>query len=60
MSGKEEFIVPNLQYFKTYMKLAEKYFQPIFMHFDQVDMRRPALLVGNHTLFGLLDIPFIV
>ena len=36
------------------------YFRPMFFGSDQLDLSRPALFVGNHTLYGVLDVPYIL
>ena len=36
------------------------YFRPTFLGSDQLDMSRPGLFVGNHTLYGILDVPYIL
>jgi len=36
------------------------YHRPLFFGLDNVDPKRPSLLVGNHTIYGLLDIPHLV
>ena len=33
---------------------------PVFIGMDRVPQDRPLLFVGNHTLFGLIDAPFLV
>ncbi len=33
---------------------------PVFRHIDRVPRRRPFLLVGNHTLMGVLDVPLLL
>jgi 1-acyl-sn-glycerol-3-phosphate acyltransferase len=33
--------------------------QPKFVGFDRIPDSRPLLFVGNHTVWGLLDIPFL-
>lgn len=35
------------------------YFRPRFFGMDNIDPARPALFVGNHTIFGLLDVPLM-
>ena len=40
--------------------LARAYFNPHFQGLDALNLKRPALWVGNHTLFGLLDVPLMV
>jgi hypothetical protein len=32
------------------------YFSPEYLHMDRVDPRRPTLSVGNHSVFGVLDV----
>ena len=32
------------------------YFAPEYLHLDRVDARRPTLFVGNHSVFGVLDV----
>lgn len=42
------------------LALSYLYFQPSFEVEAGLDLRKPALFVGNHTLFGALDSPFLV
>jgi 1-acyl-sn-glycerol-3-phosphate acyltransferase len=35
------------------------YHRPVFYGLENVDPKSPSLLVGNHTIFGLLDIPHL-
>lgn len=35
------------------------YHRPRFFGLDHIDPARPSLLVGNHTIFGMLDIPHL-
>jgi hypothetical protein len=39
--------------------LARAYFNPHFQGLESLNLKRPALWVGNHTLFGLLDVPLM-
>jgi 1-acyl-sn-glycerol-3-phosphate acyltransferase len=32
------------------------YFAPEYLHMERVDPRRPTLFVGNHSVFGVLDV----
>jgi 1-acyl-sn-glycerol-3-phosphate acyltransferase len=32
------------------------YFAPQYLHMDRADPRRPTLFVGNHSVFGVLDV----
>lgn len=36
------------------------YFRPRFFGLDEFDAARPALFVGNHTRYGLLDVPLML
>lgn len=47
---------------ETLWKLAaplRAYHRPRFFGLDHIDPARPSLLVGNHTIFGMLDIPHL-
>lgn len=39
--------------------LGKAYFKPFFKGLDRLDVSRPALWVGNHTLYGVLDVPLM-
>lgn len=39
--------------------IQRHYFQPTFLGSDSLDLSRPALWVGNHTLYGMLDAPLM-
>lgn len=54
------YVPPSADYAKRRLQLARWYFNPVFINSDKLDMGRPALFVGNHTLYGMLDIPFIL
>lgn len=45
---------------KERFRLGYAYFNPLVFGLDQLDLSRPALFVGNHTLYGVLDVPFII
>lgn len=36
------------------------YFSPVFSGLDKIDPDKPTLLVGNHTIYGVLDVPLFV
>lgn len=36
------------------------YFSPRFYGLDRIDPDKPTLLVGNHTLYGILDVPLLI
>jgi hypothetical protein len=40
--------------------VARAYFNPEFLGLWELDLGKPALWVGNHTLFGLTDAPLMV
>lgn len=47
---------------ETLWKLAaplRAYHRPLFYGLENIDPKRPSLLVGNHTIFGMLDIPHL-
>ncbi|QDK97527.1 acyltransferase family protein [Acinetobacter tandoii] len=56
----DNFVPPNENYGKWGRNLERWYFDPVFLNTDQLDMSKPALFVGNHTLYGLLDVPLIL
>lgn len=37
-----------------------RYFRPEFIGLDGLCLERPALFVGNHTRYGLLDVPLLI
>jgi 1-acyl-sn-glycerol-3-phosphate acyltransferase len=40
--------------------LPRLYFNPVFLGLDELNPTKPALFVGNHTLYGVLDTPLLV
>ena len=56
----DNFVPPKENYGKWGRDLERWYFNPVFLNSDQLNMSKPALFVGNHTLYGLLDVPLIV
>lgn len=40
--------------------IGRRWFSPEFLGLREVDFSRPALFVGNHTLFGLMDAPLMI
>lgn len=55
-----DFEPPPVATIKRQTALARAYFNPCFRGLESVDFSRPALWVGNHTLYGLLDVPLMV
>ncbi|ENU24011.1 hypothetical protein F993_01327 [Acinetobacter proteolyticus] len=56
----DNFVPPEENYGKWGRDLERWYFDPVFLNSDQLNMSKPALFVGNHTLYGLLDVPLFV
>jgi 1-acyl-sn-glycerol-3-phosphate acyltransferase len=54
------FVPPSHQDMRRFMKLARFWFKPEFLGLWELDLQRPALFVGNHTLFGLTDAPLMI
>jgi 1-acyl-sn-glycerol-3-phosphate acyltransferase len=55
-----DFIPPSPASLQRQTALARHYFKPSFHGLDQLDLSRPALYVGNHTLYGLMDVPLML
>lgn len=36
------------------------YFNPVFEGIEKLDPKKPVLLVGNHTIFGVVDVPLFL
>lgn len=43
----------------TGLKLHHWYFDPLFLNTQKLTNQKPALYVGNHTLYGLTDAPLL-
>ncbi len=50
---------PSLREAAWLVGLAKAYFSPFFRGLEKLDSKRPALWVGNHTLYGVLDVPLM-
>lgn len=50
---------PSLQ-LRALLEFARAYFNPEFLGLWELDLQKPALFVGNHTLFGLTDAPLMI
>lgn len=55
-----QFIPPSAQRMRRFFRAARWYFNPEFLGLWELDLTRPALFVGNHTLFGLTDAPLMI
>lgn len=54
------FTPPSRDAMRRFMRLARIWFYPEFLGLWELDLDRPALFVGNHTLFGLTDAPLMI
>lgn len=36
------------------------YFDPVFTGIEKLDPKKPVLLVGNHTIYGVVDVPLLL
>ena len=54
------FTPPPLKRIQQGLWLQQQWFDPIFTGLDNVDKSKPALYVGNHTLYGTLDAPLML
>lgn len=55
-----DFVPPPPTQMRRSFALARRYFYPEFLGLWEADLGRPALFVGNHTLFGLTDAPLMI
>ncbi len=51
---------PSREAMRGFMRFARFWFYPEFLGLWELDLKRPALFVGNHTLFGLTDAPLMI
>lgn len=51
-----ELPVPPPVRFRWGLSTLRWYFAPEYLHFERADRRRPTLFVGNHSLYGVLDV----
>lgn len=54
------FTPPLLKRIQQGLWLQRQWFDPVFTGLDNVDKSKPALYVGNHTLYGTLDAPLML
>lgn len=60
MSDIADFRPPPPHQMRRFFRAARWYFNPEFLGLWELDLSRPALFVGNHTLFGLTDAPLMI
>jgi 1-acyl-sn-glycerol-3-phosphate acyltransferase len=58
--SSEPFRPLSVSLFRAALALPRRYFRPVFRGLERLDLSRPALWVGNHTLYGLIDVPLLV
>lgn len=51
---------PSPRQMRRSFALPRRWFYPEFLGLWELDLKRPALFVGNHTLFGLTDAPLMI
>jgi 1-acyl-sn-glycerol-3-phosphate acyltransferase len=51
---------PSRREMRRFMAVGRWWFRPEFLGLWECDLSRPALFVGNHTLFGLTDAPLMI
>ena len=56
----DNYTAPSLDDMQKRLFLAQRYFNPIFLNSQQLNLSKPALFVGNHTLYGLMDVPLLI
>lgn len=54
------FTSPSRREMRRFMAVGRWWFRPEFLGLWECDLSRPALFVGNHTLFGLTDAPLMI
>lgn len=54
------FTPPSLAKLQRQLALQRFWFAPQYYGLEHLDAERPALYVGNHTLFGVMDAPLMV
>ncbi len=60
ISGITDFQPPSVKSMQRMLRVANAWFSPLFLGLDKRDLSKPALWVGNHTLYGLFDVPLLV
>ncbi len=60
VAGVTDFVPVSPQEMRRLFMPARAYFNPEFLGLWELDLSKPALWVGNHTLFGLTDAPLMI
>ncbi len=56
----DEFVPSLDRYHKVAVGAASWYFHPIFLNSERLNFSKPALFVGNHTIYGVMDVPLML
>lgn len=59
MPALSPFTPPPLAALDALAAPLRAYFDPRFVGLEEVDASRPALYVGNHTIYGVIDVPLL-
>ncbi|WOE40436.1 lysophospholipid acyltransferase family protein [Acinetobacter chinensis] len=60
MTQKELKIQHNSKIIKMISALQRYYFRPTFLGAENLNSQKPAMYVGNHTVYGVLDSPVLI
>lgn len=50
----------DAKWIKRFSALSKLYFTPTFLGSEHIDASKPAMYVGNHTIYGVLDAPMVI
>lgn len=50
----------DAKWIKRISALSKMYFTPTFLGTEYIDASKPAMYVGNHSIYGVLDAPMII
>ena len=50
----------DAKWIKCLSALSKLYFTPTFIGAEQLDASQPAMYVGNHSMYGVLDSPMFI
>lgn len=48
------------QWIRRLSALSKLYFTPTFLGAEYIDASRPAMYVGNHSMYGIFDSPMLI
>ena len=60
MTEKKLEIKHNSKLLRAISALQRFYFRPTFLGAENLDPHKPAMYVGNHTIYGVLDSPILI